>query len=185
MTVFKEYYEVTGADELAKARVFAAAQSAAWDAQWALVKELGGEGFRPGHAGGLKSVLFAKGKTRPEGWRKTGTDRGRDECVPALNTKAGKGLRTRMAAVARVEDWGQFANTFGWKGRSPMDGAKGMIYFCSGVRVVKPRERLFLTYPRVLKDGWTAPAGLTEVRESDMLRAIEDHNAAIKTKEAA
>jgi hypothetical protein len=182
MTVFKEYFEVTGKADLERAHAFAAARTAAWDAQWALVQSLGGDGFRPGHGGGIKSLLFKKGAARPEGWRKTGTDQGRDECVPARNTKAGKEIVKQLAALPKVESWARFADTFGWNGRSPMgsDGGRGVIYFCTGIHVRKPKDRFFVWYPRELKDGWKAPEGLTEVRESDMLRAVEDHNQAIK-----
>lgn len=182
MGVFKEVYEVIGAAAKKAARAHASGREAALAAQWKLVQSLGAEGFRPGHGGCIKSLLFAQGAMVPPGLRKIGTDKGRNEFRPSGNTKAGKELNKLLWAAPRVEGWGAFADTFGWKGRSPIstEGGRGVIYFCAGVHVKKPRERFFLTYPRELKDGWKPPTGLKLVRESDMMRAIEDHNAAIK-----
>lgn len=186
MTVFKETYEVTGAPTLKLAREFAAKRTAALDAQWALVKALGASGFRPGYRGVIKSLLFDVGSEIPTGLRNIRQDGKKLEYEPSRNTKSGKAIEARISASPRVEGWGEFANTFGWKGRSPMDsvGGRGVIYFAAGIHILKPRERFFLTYPRELKDGWNPPAGLKLVRESDMLRAIEDHNAAVKIKAA-
>lgn len=180
MAVFKEVYEVTGSDELKRARAFAAKRDAAHKTQWEVVRSFGAEGYRPGYGGRIKSLLFAKTAEVPAGLRKVGTDQGRIEYQPSLNTKAGKAIQATLSAAPIVEDWGRFANEFDWKGRSPMDGQRGLIYHASGVQVLRPRQRFFLTYPRELKDGWKAPKGLTLVRESDMLRAIEDHNNSVK-----
>ena len=180
MTVFKEHYEITGAAARKKAEAFTARQQAARDAHWAILNDLGAKGYRPSYYGGIKSIMFEKDKV-PSTFRRIGWDKGLAECVPLLKSKAGKGIAARLKAAPQIEDWRKFADEFGWKGRSPMstEGGRGCIYFASGVRVVKPKVRYFLQFPRTLKDGWTPPAGLKLVRESDMLRAIEDHNVIV------
>lgn len=186
MTVFKEFYEVVGEEAFARAQAHKAAQKRAFDEQWKIVHALGAEGFRPGNGGGVKSLLFTKANPLPDGFRKIGTDRGRIEAQPARNTKAGKRTATELAKAPKVEDWGAFANTFGWKGRSPMStgiGGRGIIHFCAGVAIGFPKERFFLQFPRELKDGWKPLDGIVLVRESDMLRAIENHNAIVVLNE--
>lgn len=191
MTVFKEYYEIVGADMLAKAQAFDTARGETQAEQWALVKKLGGGGYRPGGGGGISTIFFAKGSPMPKGYRKVGSDGGQVECKPVRNTKLGKEICAAIQAAPRIRDWGAFADEFcGWKGRSPMDtkAGRGFIYHATGVAVARPQKRFFLQLPRELKDGWTPPEGIKEVRESDMLRAIEDHNAAVaveKRKRAA
>lgn len=186
MTIFKEFYEVTGVAKK-RAKAFAAERQRATAAQWKLVTSLKAKGYRPGPSGGIRSLFFVEGAWRPDGLRKTGRDMGCIEFEPCLNVKAGKELRARLDAAPRVPSWRAFADTFGWKGRSPMasEEGRGRIYFCGGVRVVKPRERFFLTFPRELKDGWKPPSGLKLVRESEMLRAIEDHNIAVNGPQEA
>lgn len=188
--VFKEHYEITGTDALAKARAFETEREKAFEAHWALVKDLGGVGFRPDHGGQIKSVMFknVNGKT-PSGWRKIGTENGNLECAPARNTAAGRALTKKMALVMRNPSWRTFADGFGWEGRSPMAQSSGrrlgmLIYFGGGLSIDMPRKRFFLIFPRTLDDGWVAPQGLTQIRESEMLRAIEDHNAALKATKA-
>lgn len=180
-TMYKEVYEITGSAAKKKAEAFSARQQAARDAHWKIINDVGGEGYRPSYYGGIKSIMFAKDKVPPT-FRRTGWDKGLAECVPLLKSKAGKELAERFKAAPKIEDFRSFADEFGWKGRSPMgtDGGRGCIYFATGVSVRHPRVRYFLQFPRTLKDGWKAPPGLKLVRESDMLRAIEDHNAAAK-----
>ena len=186
MAVYREYYEVVGADLLKKARCWALKRKLALDCQWEIVKRLGGEGFRPGHGGGISTVMFSGNlRTLPTGWRQIGNDKGRRECKPVLNIKAGKEAKALLSQAPRVLDWGQFADThLNWKGRSPMKESGGhmMICFASGVHVRHPKERFFIQVPRDTKDRWTPPKGLNEVRESDMLRAVEDHNAYVDRK---
>jgi hypothetical protein len=189
--VFKEYYEVTGKSKKA-AQAFAAERAAALEAQWAIVKSFGADGFRPGHGGGIKSLMFEPdtGKKIPEGLRRIGrAEQGRIEFEPVRNTKAGKAVVAKLAEAPVVKDWGKFADTFGWKGRMPMGPSAGSrtgmaIYSCQGIRVVLPRERIIVIYPRQLKDGWKPEAypDLKPIRESDMLRAIEKHNDLLKEK---
>lgn len=184
MTVYKEVYEVVGAKTLAAARAFKAARIAAFDAQWKIARALGADGFRPGHGGGIKTLLFKAdtGIPLPPGFKRIGSDRWRVECATVRNTKAGKEAGAKLAAAPKRENWSAFANTFDWKGRSPMSTASNgrvIIHFASGVEVGFPRERFFVTFPRELKDGWKPPKGIKLVRESDMLRAIEDHTAEV------
>lgn len=187
MTVFKEVYEAVGATALKAARAHKAAQAAAFDAQWDVAKSFGAEGFRPGHGGKIKTLLFKAdtGLPLPPGFKRVGSDRGRIECAPVRNTREGKAAGAKLYGVPAREDWGAFANTFDWKGRSPisMSNDRCFISHASGVAVSFPKERFFLTYPRELKDGWKAPKGLKLVRESDMLRAVEDHNAEVQRRE--
>lgn len=188
MTVFKEVYEVVGAKALKAARAHKAAQAAAFAAQWEVAKSFGAEGFRPGYGGKIKTLLFKAdtGLPLPPGFKRVGSDRGRIECAPVRNTREGKAAGAKLYGVPAREDCGAFANTFDWKGRSPMSTAANggrLIHYASGVAVSFPKERFFLTYPRELKDGWAPPKGLKLVRESDMLRALEDHNAEVQRRE--
>jgi len=197
VTIFKEHYEITGAAALKQARAHAAKQQSARDAHWKLIREFKADGYRPTHGGAVKTLMFAPQlniklpQNVPPGMRYVGKDvvegKVRLEYAPSKNTKAGRELAKRFAEVDRIESWSAFADAFGkFDGRSPI-GEGGsrtgfVIYHCHGVHVRKPRERFFLIYPRELKDKWKAPPGLKLIRESDMLRAIEDHNAAVKKK---
>jgi hypothetical protein len=198
MTVFKEYYEITGAAGIKLARAHAAKQQAACDAHWKLVKEFKADGYRPSHEGRVKTLLFTPQldaklpRVVPPGMRYVGKDvvdgKIRLEYVPSRNTKSGSELAKKFAEVDRIESWSSFADAFGkFEGRSPIGEGSGsrtgfVIYHCHGIHVRKPRERFFLVYPRELKDKWRPPKGVKLVRESDMLRAIEDYNAAAKKK---
>jgi len=198
VTVFKEYYEMTGAAALKLARAHADKQQKARDAHWKLINELKADGYRPSHEGRIKTLLFAppsgaNAKSAvPPGMRYVGKDvvdgKIRLEYAPARNTKSGRELAKKFSEVDRIESWSSFADAFGkFEGRSPIGEGSGsrtgfLIYHCHGVHVRKPRERFFLVYPRELKDKWKAPPGLKLVRESDMLRAIEDHNAVVDRK---
>lgn len=198
-TVFKEYYEITSAAAKKLARDHAAKQQKARDAHWNLIREYKADGYRPTHDGRVKTLLFAPQpdakipRNVPPGMRYVGKDvvegKVRLEYAPSKNTTAGRALAKRFAEVDRIESWSAFADAFGKFGdRSPIGEGGGrtgfVIYHCHGVHVRKPRERFFLVYPRELKDKWTPPKGVTLVRESDMLRAIEDHNAAVKKRKA-
>jgi hypothetical protein len=176
--IFHEVYEVVGPDKK-RAEIFAKNRDTAHFAQWQLVDRYGAAGFRPGPMGTIKSLIFDQ-KQSTSGFRYVGRDGKRFEYSPHRGNTAGKKLAAELSAAPRVETWGEFANTFNWKGRSPIDGAAGKIYHCTGVHVAKPRSRFFMKYPRELKDKWKAPSGLRLIRESTMIRAIEDHNATIK-----
>lgn len=190
--VFKEYYELKGAKLLKAARDHAAAQEKARKAHWVIVKELGGYGYRPSYYGGIKSLLF-KAEKAPDGFRKIGTDKNCIECVPARNTAKGKAAEKLIAvAVPEIPSWGRFCDDIlRWNGRSPIGGGSGSrtgfcIYHATGVHISRPKERFIVVLPRTLSDGWKRPEGLKEIRESDMLRAVEDHNALIgKRKQRA
>lgn len=201
MTVFKEYYEITGKAALAAAREHAAGQQAARDAHWELINKHKADGYRPTNDGLVKSLLFAPRpdakipKNVPAGMRYVGKDvvdgKVRLEYEPARNTKAGRELAKEFAGVARISSWRAFADAFGgFGGRSPMGEGSGsrtgfIVYYPGAVHLSNPKERFFLTYPRELKDKWVPPKGLKLVRESDMLRAIEDHNAIAAEKRKA
>jgi hypothetical protein len=187
MAVFKEYYEVVGAAKK-RAMEFARERDVALRAQWKLVQSLGAVAFRPGQGGSIKTLLYDPKADVPAGLRKLGrAEKGNIEYAPKLSIAAGKEIARTLASAPSVKDWGHFANSFGWKGRSPVsnEGGRGRIHFTSGVHVIKSRDRFFLQYPRELKDGWRPPEDLKLVRESDMLRAIEDHNAIVNKKKAA
>lgn len=185
MTVYKEYYEVVGKAALAKARAFADARAKARDAQWAIVRSYGADAYRPMRYGSIRSLMFLPGKEVPAGLRKVGTENGMTEYEPSRGTTAGKKIYSELCAAPRVEEWGKFADEFGWKGRSPMDechgGRTGMaIYHATGVHVKRPKERFMLQLPRERGDRWKKPPGLRQIRESQWLAHIEDHNAAVE-----
>lgn len=176
--MFIEVYELTGEAKKA-AQKFVADNKAVVSAQWKIIEAIGAAGFRPSHDGGISTVYFKKDAKPTVGYRTVGKDGDQVECKPSMNTGAGKAAARSLVAAPKTTSWRTFANQFGWKGRSPFGtkNGRGIIYFATGVSVAKPKERFFVTYPRQLKDGWVAPAGLILKRESDMLRAIEDHNA--------
>lgn len=182
-TVFREVYEITGKPAIKIADAFFEKRREAHDAQLALVKELGATGYRPGYGGGIMTLIFTSADKVLPGMRRWQKG-GRLECVPSGNTKAGRELKTRLAAAPIITPVERLAWEFGWP-QGHMIFSEGKVHWPNAVQTRFPRVRYFLTVPRQLKDKWAPPAGLKLVRESDMLRAIEDHNEAVKDKKKA
>lgn len=205
--VFKEFYEIVGAAERGWALAFALGIETAHHMQFKVARSLGAEGYRPGPGGMLKSLLFPlkkltpldipktikepwalyKAAVPPAGFRKVAFEDGRVECEPVRNTKIGKEMAAKLATPPKIPNWRTFADEFGWNGRSPMGAGSGSrtgfcIFYAGVTHINNPREWFFLQLPRQLKDGWKKPPGLKLVRESEVLRAIEDHNEIARKK---
>lgn len=173
--VFVTTYEVIGALELAHAHYDAV--DAARAAQWDFVNELGGEGYRPSHNGGLRSVFFTE---IPIGWRKIGTDKGKIEAVPSKGTKAGKAAAQRISGLPSAPSASDLAASYGY---NPPHFAisGGTIYFPTELFLKFPQERIFLRLPRFAEDGFEPnEAHLRALPESEFMAAIEAHNAEAK-----
>jgi hypothetical protein len=160
---------------------------AAWKAAaWAIVKEVGGEGFRPSRGVGIHGILF---REPPTGWRMVSrdpNDRNLSLYVPRKTSKAGKDLTARLASVGQMPEGQNAATLFGWNpSELAMDMSRGIVYFPTAQTIDLPSPRHFLRLPRFPKDGWPGHAGLTEVPESEYMRAIEAHNAVVRAKKAA
>ncbi|MGE0602193.1 MAG: hypothetical protein AB7O46_00220 [Xanthobacteraceae bacterium] len=175
--VWKEAYEIVG-DGTKIAEDFYARISAAQDEQWKFVKAHGGQGFRPGHGGDIRSVLFKK---RPPNWRSIGKDQGMEECVPHKGSNAGKQLAKSMSAVVRAPVERDLLYAFGWNG-SPIYGGK--IYFGAVSKITLPRIRYLVRLPRQIDDGFVVPPELSLITMGEYVQAFEDHNAAVRSRKA-
>lgn len=173
--VYVTTYEVIGACDLARAHYDAI--DAACEAQWAFVYEVGGKGYRPDHAGGLRSVFFDE---VPAGWRKIGLDQGMAEAVPRKSTLIGKAAMQRIAALPRAPQSHDLAARYGYNPpHFAIDGGK--IYFATDIALTFPAERIFLRLPRFADDGFEPnEAHLRALPESELMAAIEAHNAEAK-----
>ena len=176
MTVHITTFEIIGegrelADDIQQRRQEASAK------HWDFVREVGGEGYFPDKwTGGIRSVLFAN--EVPKGWRRMKrTHKELVEGLPKKTTKAGQALLEQMAALPRQPTTSSLASDLGYNPASfAMDGTS--IYFPTEVRVEHPETRHFLRLPLTSDDGFDAdPDFLRAVPESELMKAVEDHNA--------
>jgi hypothetical protein len=177
--VYVTTYEVVGAG-LAKADVYYSRAQEARQTHWDWAESIGGSGIRPNHNGGLRSVFFSGDV--PKGWRKIGSQQGKIEAVPNRGTKSGKEAEAAMAALPRIPRPDELASVFGYSPNElAMDGNRGVIYFPTELRVAHPAPRTFIRLPRFDRDGFTPDeAELRAIPESELMKAIEDHNAEAK-----
>lgn len=169
--VFVTTYEVIGALEIAHAHY--AAVDAAREACWDFVREVGGAGYRPSYAGGLRAVFFEQ---LPAGWRKIGRDGEKVEAVPLKSTKIGKAMAERIAALPQAPKPGDLASSYGYNPpHFAIDGGK--IYFPGELQVTFPVERIFVRLPRFAEDGFEPDETILQaIPESQFMAAIEAHN---------
>lgn len=155
---------------------FETQKQSAKKAHWSFVNEVGGAGYCPDSwTGGVRSVLFDR--EIPKGWRKIGMHKGFVNAVPNKATKLGKALIANMAELLKkplptrlAADLGYDPNVFA------MDGTT--IYFPTEIRVAHPEKRHFLRLPLTPADGFEPdPDLLKAVPESELMKAVEDHNA--------
>jgi hypothetical protein len=184
--VYVTTYEIIGSG-LAKAAQYYADADAAQAKHWEHVEAVGGEGMRPDHNGGLRSVFF---KELPAGWREIARQSGKMEAVPRRGTKAGKAAQEALDALPRIPRPCALASALGYNpAEMALDGERGVIYFPTELRVSFPAQRFFIRLPRFEKDGFTPDdAELKAVPESELMKAVEDHNAEAarsRQKEAA
>ncbi len=176
MSVFVTTYEVNEAGMPLIEQHNAAV--AAWKKKgWALVDELGADGFQPGW-GGIRAILFKEGA--PTGWRVLERDpRGAVRCVPRKTSKAGKELAKRLGEVGPMPRGEDAAALFGWA-PPEMASCGNKIYFPTAQTIELPSPRHFIRLPRFPKDNWPGHEGLNELPESELMRAIEAHNALVR-----
>lgn len=181
--IFVTTYEMLGSAAEAAEKHFASIREARAE-WWALAKKYGARGFRPGHYGAPPMALIFEGKDPPAGFRYWGRpDANTVECKPHKATKVGRAAAADLAALKRTRSDADLAADFGWT-EWPTNGRTLFYATCSEVAL--PTKRYFLRLPRFADDGWTASEGLKEIPESELMRAIEDHNAAVRAvKEAA
>jgi hypothetical protein len=186
-SVYVTTYEIVG-DGLEIAERHYAAVDAAIQAHWDWAESIGGSGIRPAHDGGLRSVFFDS--ELPKGWRAIGSSKGKTEAVPRRGTKTGKEAEAAMNALPRAPRPADLAAALGYNpSEMAIDSERGTIYFPTELRVSHPAPRIFVRLPRFAKDGFTPDESkLLAVAESELMRAIEDHNAEakrVREKEAA
>lgn len=182
MSVHVITFEIIG-DGRQLADTFEAEKSEARSTFWAFVHEVGGTGYRPGHNGTLRSVFFDC--ELPQGWRAIDKVNGLTEALPARNTKVGKALRDRYGDLPEMPQASRLARDLGYS-PSFMPISNGKIYFPSEVRVTFPTERHFLRLPLTADDGFKPDDSLLrELRESEFMRAVEDHNAEARRQKEA
>jgi hypothetical protein len=171
--VYVTTYEVVGAG-LAKADTYYALVDEARQAHWDWAESIGGSGIRPDHSGGLRSVFFDG--DLPKGWRRSGGQQGKTEAVPNRGTKSGKEAERQMQALPRTPRPDELAAAFGYRpNEMAMDGTA--IYFPTEMRVAFPMPRTFVRLPRFERDSFTPnEAELRAVPESELMKAVEDHN---------
>ena len=179
MSVYVTTYEIIGKPELADE--YYARINSAHKAQWVFVREIGGLGFRPRHDGGIQSLFF---RSLPTGWRKVGRDGEKIEARPHKGSKAGKDLAARIAVVPRCPQSHELAAAYGYNpSQMALDASKGCIYFPTDVCTGFSDRRTFLRLPRFANDGFEPDATLLRaVPESELMAAIEAHNAEAKRR---
>lgn len=180
MSVYVTTYEIIGQYELADD--YYARINAAREAQWGFVREIGAIGFRPSHDGGVTTLFF---RTLPTGWRKVGGDRENIEARPRKGSKIGNELAARISALPRAPQSHELAAAYGYDPKQwAVDG--GRIYFPSDVTTGFERRRFFLRLPRFAEDGFEPDeARLRAIPESELMAAIEAHNAEAKRRREA
>lgn len=173
--IVKIHYEIVRAGlEISTAHFEECA--AAKRAHWQFVDEVGGSGLRPTGHGGLRSVFF---KTLPPNWRKIGSRDQLIEAIPSKTSATGKALAKQIAELPQAPEPSILAGKLGYgPNQLVIDGDRGIIYFPTAVELTFPTKRHWLRIPRTLDDGFEPdPAILAECRESEFMRAVEDHNA--------
>lgn len=175
--VYVTTYEIIG-DGIALYDSHYADVDAAKAAHWAFSQDVGGVGYRGETYGRLRSVFF---KELPTGWRKVGTDRGYIEAVPHKGSVRGKQLAAQIAKLPRVPETSVLAKRFGY---SPpelaIDQCRGRIYFPTDLSLEYPAKRYFLRLPRFTGDQFAPDeATLRAIPESELLKAVEDHNSEV------
>lgn len=177
--VFVTTYELVG-DAVQIGVDHYAAVEAARTAGFALAKQFGAEGFRPTRRGGHPLSMFFRGDL-PTGWRKIGRADGLTEARPNKGTKAGKAAQAQMQACASAPEDTALASALGYNpSEIAMDTNRGVIYFPTSLRVDHPSARYFVRIPRFDRDDFKPDKSrLRAIPESELMRALEEHNAEV------
>ena len=180
--VFRTAYEIVGTG-LAELAAHRAALNASREAAWAVVQKYGAEGYRPGHACGLRSLMFAA-EMAPDGFKSIGREGKRLECTPHKGRALGKAALADFATVPRAPTGETLASKLGYNPSSaPMDGYK--IYWPTLYDFGPSGGSAFLHIPRQAGDGFEPdPEVLASVPESTLMLAMEAHNAFVRSRAA-
>lgn len=173
--IYKTHYEVIGKGLEISLAHFAKIEEAR-KAHWKFVEEVGGKGLRQHRQGGLRSVFFA---ATPIGWRKIGKHGDNIEAVPSKGTVMGKAIAKRIDDLPRAPEPHVLAGKLGYNPSSmAIDLERGVICFPVAFEITWPEKRHFLRLPRTSDDGFEPDETiLREIRESEVMRIVEDHNA--------
>lgn len=179
--VYRAIYEISGEALPALAEFQARVKAYRTDAQ-VIAERFGGHGFRPAHVTGIQSILV-KSREAPEGFKVVSKQPDNVvECKPLKNTKLGKEAALLFASVgARPQDH-ELAAAYGW-GHEFIVG-EGKWHWPTVADLSFPTPRAFINIPRKVDDGWSPPAGLTEVTQGQFHEAIEAHNAAVRAAQS-
>lgn len=178
--VYTTTYEIIG-DGIPLADAWYQQVNAARAAQWAFVERVGARGFRPSSfGGGISSIIF-EGEL-PAGWKQLrGKNMVKGEAWPS-SSKAGLKIKRRIEELPCCPSVEELARDFGYSPTSmPIDSHRGTIHFPTEMQVSHPVQRSFLRIPRYAGDEFE-PDGtrLRAIPESELMKAVEDHNAEAK-----
>lgn len=181
--IYTTTYEVIGAG-IPIAEAHFEAVEAAQAVQWEFVESVGGVGFRPNSEGALLSVYFTE---VPQGWRKIGSQGHKIETRPNKSTVAGKAAAKLIADLPHPPRATDLASQFGYNPSEwAIDRERGVIYFPTMMQVAHPEPRSFLRLPRFSGDGFEPDETiLRALAESELMKAVEDHNAEAKRQREA
>jgi len=183
MTVYTTTFEIVG-EGRDLADDFQYELDSAKRAHFAFVNKVGGKGYCPcPYSGLLRSVLF-EGEL-PPGWKKIGMQGGRTNANPKVSTKIGKALRQEIEKLPKRPDASKLAADLGYGPDVLAIDARG-VFFPTQLRVEHPETRHFLRLPLTKEmDFEPAPAMLRAIPENELLKAVEEHNAAAKREREA
>jgi hypothetical protein len=125
--------------------------------------------------------LFFTGPKAPMGYRKIRSEEGRIECVPSKTTEAGKAAEMAIRELGRPPQACDLAEKFGWNNLKPVMDYRS-IHWPSFLEIDFPDKRYFLGLPRQQGDGWIMPDSLKAIPESEVIEAIETHNAELRQR---
>lgn len=190
------YYEATGTRAMRLFKAHFDQRAKARRAIFSMVRRLfGAETYRPNsHDGKVWTLVYKALRPIPAGLRQLNKAERRKlvldrvkyvEVVPD-NTTAGRAIRDKLDAVEGLAPAGVFlAKAFKWGGERVMKVINESRGTC--VIMIPWVQHLSLPYDRYFaRAAYTKKKGriegLTEIRESDYVRALEDHNMAVEIK---
>lgn len=142
-----------------------------------LAERYGATGCQPA-GGGIWALVF--NDQVPPDWREVAHDRktGKRKAVPRKNSNAGRAIATELANFGRIPSGEDAAALFDWN-PSELAVQDCTVFYPVAQTVALPSPRHFVRLPRFGTDGWPGHAGLTEIPESEYMRALEAHNTAV------
>lgn len=180
--VTRTYYEIVG-DGLEIAAAHYAKCDERHRTGFEIAQRHGAKGYRPSLGRGIIHLIFEDGVS-PDGFTRVQKEpQGLWAWKPDRRTAAGKAIAKEFAAYEAaphddflISDLGAHLASYPTDGRS--------IHFPTAIRVALPNLRYFVSIPREIGDGWSPPAVLKEVMTSEVMAAIEAHNAIARERKA-